>query len=55
MDEKICSSCEHYVDVAYFCLSKNRFIFPESVPDECHKWEARTEKNINLNRKKIKY
>ena len=57
MSEKLCTVCEHYVDCAYFCISRNRFIFPDDMEgvENCNKWEARTEKNINLNRKKIKF
>jgi len=56
MNEKTCSNCEHYVDCAYFCISKNRFIFPDDISsDNCIKWEARTEKNINLNKKKKRF
>lgn len=52
MNEKICMNCEHYVDAAYFCISNNRFIFIEDCPEDCIKWEVRSEKNINLNKKR---
>jgi hypothetical protein len=52
MSEKICTTCEHYVDCAYFCISKNRFIFDDLMEAECIKWEPRSEKNINLNKKR---
>jgi hypothetical protein len=55
MNGKACPTCEHYVDVAYFCLKRNTFLFPEHAPSECIKWEIRTEKNINLNKKRIKF
>ena len=55
MNGKACPNCEHYVDVAYFCLKRNTFLFPEHAPSECVKWETRTEKNINLNKKKRKF
>jgi hypothetical protein len=57
MSEKICTACEHYVDCAYFCISRNRFIFPDDMEgvENCNKWETRTEKNINLNKKKRKF
>jgi hypothetical protein len=54
MSEKICTACEHYVDAAYFCISRNRFIFPDDMEgvENCNKWETRTDKNINLNKKR---
>jgi hypothetical protein len=56
MNEKICTNCEHYVDCAYFCTSKNRFIFDDdSGADDCNKWETRTDKSIKLNKKRQKF
>jgi hypothetical protein len=32
---KTCENCEHYLDFAYFCVEKNKFIFPEDyIPCE---------------------
>lgn len=51
MEFKLCNTCEHFVDCAWFCTSKNRFIF-DNPPEECDKYEVRTEKSIYLNRKR---
>ncbi len=36
MEFKLCNTCEHFVDCAWFCASKNRFIF-DNPPEECDK------------------
>lgn len=34
-----CTSCENYVDFAYFCLAKNDWKFPEDRPTNCDKFK----------------